>query len=44
MSMYPECDSAVEDIVNEAIVSDTDDSPIEIELSNLNASDKLKEI
>jgi hypothetical protein len=44
MSMYPECDSAVEDIVNEAIVSDTDDSPIEIELSNLNASDKLKDL
>ena len=44
MSHYPECDSAVEDIVNEAIVSDTDDSPIEIELSNLNASDKLKDL
>ena len=44
MSLHPECDSAIEDIVNEAIVSDTDDSPIEIELSNLNASDKLKKI
>ena len=44
MSLYPECDSAIEDIVNEAIVSDIDDSPVEIELSNLNASDKLKKI
>ena len=44
MSLYPECDTAIEDIVNEAIVSDIDDSPVEIELSNLNASDKLKKI
>ena len=35
-------DGAIEDVVNEAIVSDLYDSPIEIELSNLNASDKLK--
>jgi len=42
MSLYPECDSAIEDIVNEAIVSDTNDSPIQIELSNLNASDGIK--
>ena len=42
MSLHPEADKAVEDIVNEAIVSDLYDSPIEVELSNLNASDKLK--
>ena len=42
MALYPECDSAIEDIVNEAIVSDTDDSPVTIELSNLNASDGIK--
>ena len=42
MSLHPECDSAIEDIVNEAIVADTNDSPIEIELSNLNASDGIK--
>jgi len=44
MCLHPECDSAIEDIVNEAIVSDLNDSPVEIELSNLPASDKLKEI
>ena len=44
MSLHPECDSAIEDIVNEAIVSDTNDSPVEIELSNLNASDGIKNI
>ena len=42
MALHPECDGAIEDIINEAIVSDLYDSPIEIELSNLNASDKLK--
>ena len=44
MANHPECDSAIEDVVNEAIVSDLYDSPVEIELSNLNASDKLKNI
>lgn len=44
MALHPEVDSAIEDIVNEAIVSDTNDSPIEIELSNLNASDGIKNI
>jgi hypothetical protein len=42
MALHPETDSAIEDIVNEAIVSDTNDSPVEIELSNLNASDGIK--
>jgi hypothetical protein len=44
MALHPECDSAIEDIVNEAIVSDTNDTPVEIELSNLNASDGIKKI
>jgi hypothetical protein len=44
MSLHPECDSAIEDIVNEAIVSDSNDSPVEIELSNLGASDGIKNI
>jgi len=43
MALHPECDSAIEDIVDEAIVSDLNDSPVEIELSNLPASDKLKQ-
>jgi hypothetical protein len=42
MALHPEVDSAIEDIVNEAIVSDTNDTPVEIELSNLNASDGMK--
>jgi len=42
MALHPEADGAIEDVVNEAIVSDLYDSPIEIELSNLNATDNLK--
>ena len=42
MALHPECDSAIEDIIQEAIVSDTNDSPVEIELSNLNASEGIK--
>ena len=44
MALHPECDNAIEDVVNEAIVSDLNDSPVEIELSNLNASESLKKI
>ena len=44
MALHPECDNVIESIVNEAIVSDLYDSPVEIELSNLNASDRLKQI
>ncbi len=43
MSLHPEADGAIEDVVNEAIVSDLYDSPVEIELSNVNASDKVKD-
>jgi len=42
MALHPEADSAIEDIVNEAVVSDSNDVPVQIELSNLNASDGIK--
>ena len=44
MALHPEVDNAIEDVVNEAIVSDTNDSPVEIDLENLNASDSIKTI
>ena len=44
MALHPEVDSAIEDIINEAIVSDQNDSPVEIDLENLPASEKLKEL
>ena len=42
MCLHPEVDSAIEDIVNEAVVSDSNDTPVEIDLDNLNASDGIK--
>ena len=42
MDLHPECDSAIEDIVNEDIVSDSNDTPVQIDLDNLNASDGIK--
>jgi hypothetical protein len=44
MSLHPECDEAIEDIVNEAIVADLNDSPVEVDLSNLQVSDSIKKI
>jgi hypothetical protein len=42
MALHPECDSAIDEIVNEFVVSDADDSPIEIELSNLDIGQNIK--
>ena len=42
MALHPECDSAIDEIVNEFVVSDADDSPVEIELSNLDVSAGVK--
>ena len=44
MALHPEVDNAIEDVVNEAIVSDQNDSPVEIDLENLNSSDGIKNI
>ena len=44
MALHPEVDSAIEDIIIEAIVADQNDSPIQIDLENLNAGPKLKDI
>ena len=44
MALHPECDTAIEHVVNEAIVSDQNDSPVEIDLDNLNVSDNLKKV
>ena len=42
MSLHPECDSAIDEIINEFVVSDSDDSPVEIELSNLELGTNIK--
>ncbi len=42
MALHPECDSAIDEIVNEFVVSDADDTPVEIELSNLDIGQNIK--
>lgn len=42
ISQQPECDSAIEDIVNEAIVADEDQDPISISIEKILYSNKLK--
>ena len=44
MALHPEVDSAIEDILCEAIVADQNDSPIQIDLDNLKVSPKIKDI
>ena len=43
IASQPECDAAVEDIINESIVGDNDESPVNIVLDELEVSDKIKE-
>ena len=42
IALHPECDSAIEDIVNEAIVSDERDQAVSVSLDRLEYSDKIK--
>ena len=42
ISMQSECDAAIEDIVNEGIISNLNDIPVNIDLTNLKYSDKIK--
>ena len=44
MVLQPECDSAVDDVVNETICGNFDDVPVEVELSNLKQSEKIKKL
>ena len=43
MSIQPEADIAVQDIINEAIVLDDDDTPVSIELDRLDIADSIKD-
>ena len=44
MVLQPECDSAVDDVVNETICGNFDDVPVQVELSNLKQSEKIKKL
>ena len=43
IASQPECDAAVEDIINESIVGNNDEAPVNLVLDELEISDKLKE-
>jgi hypothetical protein len=42
MSMYPECESAIDDVVNEALITDDQDEPISLNLDNLKQPESVK--
>ena len=43
VAQNPECDMAIEDIVNEVIVSDERDSPVTLSLDKLDISENIKQ-
>jgi hypothetical protein len=42
MSMYPECESAIDDVVNEAIISNEHDDPVSLNLDKLEQPESIK--
>jgi hypothetical protein len=44
MAQHPELELAIDDIVNEAIVGDSENEPVEINLDSLEQPDRIKEI
>ena len=44
IAMQPECDAAIEDIINEAIVSDEDSAPVNLVLDDLEQPDRIKKL
>ena len=44
LAMQPECDAAIEDIVNESIVADENSAPVELNMDDLDQSDKIKKL
>ena len=43
IASHPECDGAIEDIVNDAIIGDHDSSPVNVILDKVDTSDAIKE-
>jgi hypothetical protein len=42
VAQYPDCDSAIEDIINEAIIADSDEPPVNVVLDDLKMSESIK--
>ena len=43
MATYPECDQAIDDVINEAVVSNREESPVSISLEKSNLSKTIRE-
>jgi len=43
MATFPECDQAIDDVVNDAIVASREESPVSISLEKSNLSDNIRE-
>jgi len=43
MATFPECDQAIDDVVNDAIVASREESPVSINLEKSNLSDNIRE-
>ena len=43
MATFPECDQAIDDVVNEAVVANREESPVSVSLEKSNLSDTIKE-
>ena len=44
VAQQPECDAAIEDIINEAIVSDSSSAPVDLITDDLDQPDNIKKI
>jgi len=44
IAQQPECDAAIEDIINEAIVSDTDSAPVDLLTDKVEQPDNIKKL
>ena len=42
IAQYSDCDNAIEDIVNESIVANSDESPVEVVLDDVDLSESIK--
>jgi hypothetical protein len=43
MATFPECDQAIDDVINEAVVTNREESPVSISLGKSNLSDSIQE-
>ena len=43
MATFPECDQAIDDVVNEAVVANREESPVSVSLEKSNLSDTIRE-